>query len=135
MSETDRAAERAAAVAGAMDDIAKIDAHGREHGGIDRAGLERIKERLLELAERDDLFGDQDFPPPDAPGASVSYRIAPERRRRAGAVRPVRGRRDVGTAARAQDLGGDRGDARTGAEPPVRPVRRHRDEPAVHSTR
>ena len=41
----DRAAERAAAVAGAMEDIAKIDAHGREHGGMDRAGLERIKER------------------------------------------------------------------------------------------
>ena len=76
MSDQDRAAERAAAVADAMEDIAKIDAHGREHGGIDRAGLERIKERLLQLAERDDLFGDEDFPPPDAPGASVSYRIA-----------------------------------------------------------
>lgn len=76
MSETDRAAERAAAVADAMDDIAKIDAHGREHGGIDRAGLERIKERLVELAERDDLFSDEDFPPPDTPGASFSYRIA-----------------------------------------------------------
>ena len=76
MSETDQAAERAAAVADAMDDIAKIDAHGREHGGIDRAGLERIKERLLELAERDDLFSDEDFPPPDTPGASFSYRIA-----------------------------------------------------------
>ena len=71
-----RAAERAAAVADAMEDIAKIDAHGREHGGIDRAGVERIKERLLQLAERDDLFSDEDFPPPDAPGASVSYRIA-----------------------------------------------------------
>ena len=76
MSETDRAAERAAAVAAAMDDIAKIDAHGREHGGIDRAGVERIKERLLGLAERDDLFGDDDFPPPEAPGNSISYRLA-----------------------------------------------------------
>jgi len=76
MSDQDRAAERAAAVADAMEDIAKIDAHGREHGGIDRAVLERIKERLLQLAERDDLFSDEDFPPPDAPGASVSYRIA-----------------------------------------------------------
>ena len=38
--------------------------------------MERIKERLLQLAERDDLFSDEDFPPPDAPGASVSYRIA-----------------------------------------------------------
>ena len=76
MSEQDRAAERAAAVADAMDDIAKIDSHGREHGGIDQAGVERIRERLLQLAERDDLFGDDDFPPPEAPGASVSYRIA-----------------------------------------------------------
>ena len=76
MSETGRAAERAAAVADAMDDIAKIDAHGRERGGIDRTGLERIKERLLELAERNDLFNDEDFPPPDTPGASFSYRIA-----------------------------------------------------------
>ena len=76
MSERDRAAERAAAVAGAMDDIAKIDAAGREHGAIDRAGVERIKERLLLLAERGELFGDDDFPPPDSPQSSVSYRIA-----------------------------------------------------------
>ena len=76
MSGLDRAAERAAAVAEAMDDIAKIDAHGREHGGIDRAGLERIKERLLVLAEREDLFSDEDFPPPDTPSDSFSYRIA-----------------------------------------------------------
>ena len=47
MSKQDRAGERAAAISAAMDDIAKIDAHGREHGGIDRAGVERIKERLL----------------------------------------------------------------------------------------
>ncbi len=71
-----RAAKRAAAVADAMEDIAKIDTHGREHGGIDRVGLERIKKRLLLLAERNDLFSDGDFPPPDAPGASVSYRLA-----------------------------------------------------------
>ena len=60
-----------------MDDIAKVDAHGRAHGGIDRAGVERIKERLLLLlAERGELFGDDDFPPPDSPQSSVSYRIA-----------------------------------------------------------
>ena len=76
MSEKDRASERAAVVAAAMDDIAKIDAHGREHGGIERAGLERIKERLLQLAEREDLFSDEDYPPPDTPEASLSYRIA-----------------------------------------------------------
>ena len=76
MSEKDRAAERAAAVADAMDDIAKIDAHGREQGGVDRAGVERIKERLLLLADRDDLFSDEDFPPPDSAQSSVSHRIA-----------------------------------------------------------
>ena len=76
MSEQDRASERAQAVAAAMDDIAKIDAHGREHGGLDRAGVERIKERLLRLAEHGELFDDGDFPPPDTPGSSVSYRIA-----------------------------------------------------------
>ena len=46
MSETDRAADRAAVVAEAMADIARIDAQGREHGGIDQAGVERIKQRL-----------------------------------------------------------------------------------------
>ena len=76
MIEQDRAAERAAAVAEAMDDIARIDAAGRERGGIDRADTERIRERLLRLAEREDLFGDDDFPLPDSPGSSVSYRIA-----------------------------------------------------------
>ena len=76
MSERNRAAERAAAVADAMDDIAEIDAHGREHGGIDRAGAERIRERLLLLAERGELFGDDDFPSPDSSQSSVSYRIA-----------------------------------------------------------
>ena len=76
MSDQDRAADRAATVADAMEDIAKIDAHGRQHGGIDRAGLERIKERLLQLAEREDLFSDEDFPPPDTPEMSFSYRIS-----------------------------------------------------------
>ncbi len=76
MSMQDRAAERAAAVAEAMDDIARIHSAGRERGGIDRAGVERIRERLLLLAERQDLFGDDDFPPPESAGTSISYRIA-----------------------------------------------------------
>ncbi len=71
-----REAERAAAVADAMDDIAKIDAHGREHGGIDRAGIAHIKERLLELAEHENLFPIEDFPPPDGERGSCNYRIA-----------------------------------------------------------
>ncbi len=71
-----RALERAVAVADAMDDIAKIDAHGREHGGIDRAGVARIKERLLELASREELFPPADFPAPDSERGSCNYRIA-----------------------------------------------------------
>lgn len=80
MSESDiaatRAAERATAVADAMDDIAKIDAHGRSYGGIDRDDVQRIKERLLQLAERDDLFPLEDFPPPVEGRSTRMYRIA-----------------------------------------------------------
>ena len=47
-----------------MDDIAKIDAHGRARRGIDRAGVERITDRLLLLTERDGLFGDEGLPAP-----------------------------------------------------------------------
>ena len=71
-----RAAKRAAVVAEAMDDIAKIDAHGREHGGIDRDGVRQIKERLLELAEREELFPLEDFPPPESGRSTRMYRIA-----------------------------------------------------------
>lgn len=71
-----RAAERAVAVADAMDDIAKIDAHGAEHGGIDRDGIQRIKERLLQLAAREDLFPNEDFPPPEGDEKSFNYRLA-----------------------------------------------------------
>ncbi len=71
----DRVAERAALVADAMRDVAVIDADSRSRGGVDRAGVERIKERLLVLAERDDLFTEADFPSPDA-GGSQMYRIA-----------------------------------------------------------
>lgn len=73
---SDRATARAAAVADAMEDIAKIDAHGREHGGIDRAGIDRIKERLLELATQEHLFPTEDFPPPDSERGSFNYRLA-----------------------------------------------------------
>ncbi|MCQ3807328.1 MAG: hypothetical protein OXB92_07820 [Acidimicrobiaceae bacterium] len=76
MSETDRAADRAVVVAEAMRDIAEIDAQTREHGGIDQAAVERIKARLLALAEHEDLFPDEDFPPPDAALSSLMYRIA-----------------------------------------------------------
>ena len=72
----EQAAARAAAVADAMEDIAKIDAHGREHGGIDRAGIARIKERLLELAALEHLFPAEDFPPPVGERGSFNYRLA-----------------------------------------------------------
>ncbi len=76
MSETERAERRALAVAEAMADIAEIDTQGREDGGIDQAGVELIKQRLLRLAEHEDLFCDEDFPPPDAETGSLMYRIA-----------------------------------------------------------
>ena len=76
MSERDRAAERAVAVAGAMGrhrQDRRCWPRARRH----RPGrVERIKERLLLLAERGELFRDEDFPPPDSPQSSVSYRIA-----------------------------------------------------------
>lgn len=76
MSKTERAERRALAVAEAMADIAEIDTQGREDGGIDQAGVELIKQRLLRLAEHEDLFCDEDFPPPDAETGSLMYRIA-----------------------------------------------------------
>ena len=71
-----RASERAAAVADAMDDIAKIDANGRDRGGIDRAGIARIKERLLELAAHEHLFPAAEFPAPHGERGSHNYRLA-----------------------------------------------------------
>lgn len=76
MSRNDREKMRAAVVAQAMGDIAEIDARGREQGGIDQDGVERIKERLLRLAKHEDLFSDEEFPAPDADSSSLMYRIA-----------------------------------------------------------
>ena len=76
MSRNDREKMRAAVVAEAMGDIAEIDARGREQGGIDQDGVERIKERLLRLAKHEDLFSDEEFPAPDADSSSLMYRIA-----------------------------------------------------------
>ncbi len=86
-----RARERAELVAAAMDDVARIAAESRagdgdgdgvsrggvSGGGLSRGDLERIKARLLRLAERRDLFTGEDFPAPDAGGrSSRMYRIA-----------------------------------------------------------
>ena len=62
---------RAAAVAHAMADIRALDAQG-----VDRACVEGIRERLLELAAQRDLFPASDFPPPEGGDRSRMYRIA-----------------------------------------------------------
>ena len=69
-----RREERGRAVAAAVADIRAIE---RDHG-VTRDGLARMKRRLLDLAERTDLFPAEDFPPPDGDvefPANV-YRIA-----------------------------------------------------------
>jgi predicted metal-dependent enzyme (double-stranded beta helix superfamily) len=68
-----RAAARRAEIAAAVADVREIDRRG-----ITRDSLERIKERLVRLAARKELFSDKDFPPP-APGGKLKsclYRVA-----------------------------------------------------------
>lgn len=67
----DRAAQRAGAVAAAMDDIRTIEAEGP----LDRERLARFRARLLQLLEQRELFSTEDFPPPPEKGAHL-YRIA-----------------------------------------------------------
>jgi len=72
--DRDKQAERRAAIAAAVADVRGIEA--RE--GVTRESLEHIKRRLIKLAARKDLFGEQDFPPP-APGGKLKsclYRVA-----------------------------------------------------------
>ena len=62
------------AVAEAMDDIREIESDL----GVTRAGVEAIRDRLIELAARRELFPPEDFPPPE-PGSGESsymYRLA-----------------------------------------------------------
>lgn len=58
----DRAAERRKAIAEAVADIRDIE----KREGVNRAGLEKIKARLLQLAARTELFDSKDYPPPEA---------------------------------------------------------------------
>jgi len=58
----DRAAERRKAIAEAVADIRDIE----KREGVNRAGLEKIKARLLQLAARTELFDPKDYPPPEA---------------------------------------------------------------------
>jgi len=65
---------RTEAVAAAMDDIRKIEADL----GVTRAGVEAIRDRLVELASHRELFALDDFPPPgdDEKRTSFMYRLA-----------------------------------------------------------
>lgn len=71
------AERRAAAVDAAMADIRAIDARAPA-AGIDRAGVDAIRDRLLDLASDRELFGSADFPPPgpDDEVRSILYRLA-----------------------------------------------------------
>ena len=65
---------RSEAIAAAMDDIRAIEADM----GVTRAGVEAIRDRLVELASLPDLFDLADFPPPgpDDKRNSYSYRLS-----------------------------------------------------------
>jgi predicted metal-dependent enzyme (double-stranded beta helix superfamily) len=67
-------ADAAAAVAAAMDDIRAIEAGF----GVTRQGVERIRDRLVELTAQRRLFSSEAFPPP-GPGEKLNsclYRLA-----------------------------------------------------------
>ena len=77
---TSRAEERAREIDAAVDDIRHIESSA----GVTREALERIKQRLIKLASRTDLFDAADFPPP-APGGkrnSCLYRLAEDTQHR-----------------------------------------------------
>ena len=70
----DRKREREAEIHPTVADIRAIE----KHDGVTRESLEKIKQRLIRLAARKDLFSASDFPPP-APGGrlkSCLYRVA-----------------------------------------------------------
>jgi predicted metal-dependent enzyme (double-stranded beta helix superfamily) len=70
----DTAQERAREIAAAVADIRAIE----QHEGVTRASLAKIKDRLIRLAARTDLFDTQAYPPPAAGGKAKSclYRIS-----------------------------------------------------------
>ena len=65
---------RTEAVTAAMDDIRRIEADS----GVTREGVEAIRDRIIELSQRRDLFPLEDFPSPAADDAATSflYRLA-----------------------------------------------------------
>lgn len=71
--------ERTEAVTAAMDDIRQIESSHRDDDGIiTRDGVERIRDRLVELAAHRELFPMEDFPAPteDDERSSLLYRLA-----------------------------------------------------------
>jgi predicted metal-dependent enzyme (double-stranded beta helix superfamily) len=70
----DQSAERRAGIAAAVEDVRQIE----RRDGVTRDSLERIRQRLSQLAARQDLFTEKDFPPPAAGGKlkSCLYRVA-----------------------------------------------------------
>jgi hypothetical protein len=70
----DRTLERKREIEQAVADVRAIE----ERQGVTRESLEKIKQRLIRLAARQDLFSPSDFPPP-APGGKLKsclYRVA-----------------------------------------------------------
>ena len=70
----DRTTERARAIEATMADIHAIE----QHDGVNRSSLSKMRQRLMQLAARTDLFTLADYPPP-APGGkrtSCLYRLA-----------------------------------------------------------
>ena len=70
----ERANERMMEIEAAVADVRRIESEL----GVTRASLEKIKQRLMRLAARSDLFSPADFPPPQPGGKQNSclYRIA-----------------------------------------------------------
>ena len=69
-----RAISRKKEIDAAVADVRDIE----KHEGVTRASLDKIKQRLMRLAVRQDLFTASDYPPP-APGGkrnSCLYRVA-----------------------------------------------------------
>jgi predicted metal-dependent enzyme (double-stranded beta helix superfamily) len=70
----ERAKERRSAIEATVADIREIE----KRDGVTRQSLERMKQRLMQLAARSDLFDPNDYPPP-APGEklrSCLYRLS-----------------------------------------------------------
>lgn len=73
-STAEQSRRRAEAIAAAMVDIRTIDAEA----GETRAGVERIRDRLIELSHERELFGFDEFPPPgeDEGRSGCLYRLS-----------------------------------------------------------